>query len=581
VLAARVAGHGPHQQEESAIATVAAYRYAVADLAARTPIAVWETRVGADDLVAEATAHPPPREPKGRRSTVGAMPEITRRRRGGHHLASRPPGLVRLEGEPENQGLAAMFHRYLAALPDDRWTLARRFDYLDGARVLSEPGLGGNLHWLALLGDDTGRHLVLRFEEATPSALAPHVTHRSAEGDGHRVVTGWRILSPGRDPFLGAIVDTASNRDLVVSQHRPLGRTLVTGEIRPGRLRRVAAAAATVIAAGHARSGDATELAGYLGRGDALDEAVARFAAASADQAERDHAGAMAAVRGLAASVTAPVAPVKDPALVAPEQPVDADEPGLGAAAPAQDDDAGGTLTIPGDAKVRFDPVVAGDATEAAVADDEASVHLATASPAPPSPDAAGGGATDGSLTEAPPAEDAAHPSGSVASVDDDGRTDTSEGPPVQPPPIDGDAATDESVTVASVDAPADEDPAVMVPEVADREPERPAARNTAAREASPQPEVGSMASPGYAGSSRPVRPWADHGRIPNEVASWADLPDDADSPKDYVASDLSTVDPPAWASGDVEQFRRGEGDDELIPTRRWSMASIRRRLRR
>ena len=54
------------------------------------------------------------------------------------------------------------------------------------------------------------------------------------------------------------------------------------------------------------------------------------------------------------------------------------------------------------------------------------------------------------------------------------------------------------------------------------------------------------MASPGYAGSSRPVRPWADHGRIPNEVASWVDLPDDADSPTEYVASDLSDVDPPA-----------------------------------
>jgi len=92
---------------------------------------------------------------------------------------------------------------------------------------------------------------------------------------------------------------------------------------------------------------------------------------------------------------------------------------------------------------------------------------------------------------------------------------------------------------------------------------------------------VGSAASPGYAGSSTPVRPWADPHRVRNEVSSWDDLPDDADSPMDYIASDLSEVDPPAWASGDVEQFRRADDDDELIPNRRWSMARIRRRLRR
>ena len=569
VLAARLAGHGPHQQEESALATVAAYREAVADLATRTPVAVWETRIGADELVAEAVAHPPARKPNGRRSTVGAMPEITRRRGGGHHLASRPPGLVRLDGEPENQGLAALFHRYLAALPDDRWTLARRFDYLDGARVLSAPGVGGNHHWLALLGDDTGRHLVLRFEEATPSALAAHLTHRSAEGDGHRIVMGWRTLSPGRDPFLGAIVDTASNRDLVVSQHRPLGRTLVTDTIRPGRLRRVAAASASVIAAGHARSGDATELAGYLGRGEALDEAIASFAADSADQAERDHAGAMAAVRGLAASVTAPAAPLKDPALVAPlvvdrvegsDEPADTDAP-------------------TDDAEVGPGPVVA-EVPEPAVADDKASVDLATAAaPAPRSPEADRTDTTDGSSAETPP-DEPSQQAAWVGSTDDEAQTATGEGPPAEPLPIVGEAATGEPVTEPS-DAPADEEPVAPGPAPADREPERPAAPTAGAGEPRPAAAVGSAASPGYAGSSTPVRPWADPNRVRNEVASWDDLPDDADSPMDYIASDLSEVDPPAWASGDVEQFRRADDDDELIPNRRWSMARIRRRLRR
>ena len=38
-------------------------------------------------------------------------------------------------------------------------------------------------------------------------------------------------------------------------------------------------------------------IAGYLGKGDAFDQALAAFAAAYADQNERDHAALAAAVR--------------------------------------------------------------------------------------------------------------------------------------------------------------------------------------------------------------------------------------------------------------------------------------------
>jgi NAD(P)H-dependent flavin oxidoreductase YrpB (nitropropane dioxygenase family) len=43
------------------------------------------------------------------------------------------------------------------------------------------------------------------------------------------------------------------------------------------------------LARAHARSGEPAKIAGYLGKGDQFDEAIADFAAAYADQAERDH----------------------------------------------------------------------------------------------------------------------------------------------------------------------------------------------------------------------------------------------------------------------------------------------------
>ncbi|WP_323045068.1 DUF2252 family protein [Paraburkholderia sp.] len=44
------------------------------------------------------------------------------------------------------------------------------------------------------------------------------------------------------------------------------------------------------------KCGDATTISGYLGKGDAFDEAIGAFSLAYADQTERDHAALVKAV---------------------------------------------------------------------------------------------------------------------------------------------------------------------------------------------------------------------------------------------------------------------------------------------
>jgi len=51
------------------------------------------------------------------------------------------------------------------------------------------------------------------------------------------------------------------------------------------------------LARAHARSGHPTRISGYLGSKETFDLAIAKFAAAYADQAERDHAAFTAAIR--------------------------------------------------------------------------------------------------------------------------------------------------------------------------------------------------------------------------------------------------------------------------------------------
>ncbi len=52
------------------------------------------------------------------------------------------------------------------------------------------------------------------------------------------------------------------------------------------------------LARAHARSGDAKAIGAYLGRGDAFDKSLVRFASAYADQNERDHQALVDAIAG-------------------------------------------------------------------------------------------------------------------------------------------------------------------------------------------------------------------------------------------------------------------------------------------
>ena len=62
-------------------------------------------------------------------------------------------------------------------------------------------------------------------------------------------------------------------------------------------LRDYAALCGWVLARAHARSGDAALLAGYMGKSDAIDDALVRFACAFADQNDRDFETFQAAVK--------------------------------------------------------------------------------------------------------------------------------------------------------------------------------------------------------------------------------------------------------------------------------------------
>ena len=111
---------------------------------------------------------------------------------------------------------------------------------------------------------------------------------------------GQRLMQATSDIFLGwqhtdAGLDGQS-RDFYVRQLRDWKFSLVIETMVPAGLRAYGALCGWTLARAHARSGDRIAIASYLGGSDVFDQAITNFAAAYADQTERDHQALVDAV---------------------------------------------------------------------------------------------------------------------------------------------------------------------------------------------------------------------------------------------------------------------------------------------
>jgi hypothetical protein len=112
---------------------------------------------------------------------------------------------------------------------------------------------------------------------------------------GKRTVVGQRLIQGFTDIFLGWGTD--GERDYYVRQLRDMKGQIEPSQSCAEELRDYAELCGWVLARAHARSGNAAQIAGYLGKSDEFEEAVGLFAAAYADQIELDYKQFKAAVR--------------------------------------------------------------------------------------------------------------------------------------------------------------------------------------------------------------------------------------------------------------------------------------------
>jgi hypothetical protein len=105
---------------------------------------------------------------------------------------------------------------------------------------------------------------------------------------GERVVVAQQLLQTDSDPLLGWT--RVDGRDYFVRQLRDVQSGVDATALKRSHIGAYGRLAGALLARAHCRGLDPRLFAGYLGSGTQLDEAMVDFAAAYADQTERDHA---------------------------------------------------------------------------------------------------------------------------------------------------------------------------------------------------------------------------------------------------------------------------------------------------
>jgi hypothetical protein len=106
---------------------------------------------------------------------------------------------------------------------------------------------------------------------------------------------GQRLMQSSSDIFLGW-ARGREGHDFFVRQLRDMKMSFPVEGMAAVQLNRYAEVCGWTLARAHAKSGDATTISGYLGKGGTFDQAIGAFALAYADQTEHDHAALVQAV---------------------------------------------------------------------------------------------------------------------------------------------------------------------------------------------------------------------------------------------------------------------------------------------
>jgi uncharacterized protein (DUF2252 family) len=299
-LAARVAGSSEARARSAVLAAMQTYRDELTACASMTTLEVWYSRIDASEVYEETQAASVKMAASGNVAPDDAHEIVAEQYTQGSgetlRIVDRPPKLF--HPPPDREVVVdadSVLRRYRESLRADITLLLEAYELVDMAVKVVGIGSVGTRCAVALLmarGDDG---LVLQIKEARRSVLEPYAQPSVFESQGERVVAGQRIMQTASDMFLGWS-DSDDGHHFYVRQLSDVKGAVDASTLRGSRLEAYASLCGRALALTQARSGDPAILAGYLGKSDIFDRAIARFAAAYADVVEEDYEAFIAAV---------------------------------------------------------------------------------------------------------------------------------------------------------------------------------------------------------------------------------------------------------------------------------------------
>ncbi|MDO9241671.1 MAG: DUF2252 family protein, partial [Methylicorpusculum sp.] len=163
------------------------------------------------------------------------------------------------------------------------------------AKVVGVGSVGTRCAIILMMGG-ADEPLFLQVKEANASVLEPYVGKSSYPNHGQRVVMGQRLMQSSTDIFLGW-TETDIGKHFYIRQMRDMKLKPLIELFSPATMAQYAEICGWALAGAHARSGDAAKIAGYLGKKDDFEIALADFSEAYADQNDKDHQALVHAVQ--------------------------------------------------------------------------------------------------------------------------------------------------------------------------------------------------------------------------------------------------------------------------------------------
>ncbi|HZP99784.1 MAG TPA: DUF2252 domain-containing protein [Reyranella sp.] len=301
VVVATLDQFGADARLDLAQSVARAYREIMARIAGRTVLDEWYRVLTLDEAEARAIGLDGKALKKADRALKHAVTLIDMRHTGGRSptIQDQPPLVYhppRSRGAAFRGDVETMLAEYVATLSPERQLLLQRYRLADAAYKVVGVGAVGTLCGVVLMVSGDGEALYLQFKEATQSVLEPFAGTSPYAHHGERVVQGQRLIQAASDILLG-YANGPTGRHIYIRQLRDAKLKPVLETMTAKDFRRYAETCGEVLARAHARTADAVVLASYLGKSEAFDEAIARFAAAYARQTEQDHDALVKAIK--------------------------------------------------------------------------------------------------------------------------------------------------------------------------------------------------------------------------------------------------------------------------------------------